>query len=155
MAEKTLPVTGGCLCGAVRYESTELPTTVGVCHCRMCQRSSGGLHIVWVFLPWSAFRFTYGEPAYYRSSDIAERGFCASCGSPLIYRDKTDELGVPVGTLDHPENWPPNATHGGIESKVPWEVITDDLPQYTTDEDPLTQQAFAAANTNLTSNIEE
>ena len=80
-----------------------------------------------------------------RSSDIAERGFCASCGSPLIYRDKTDELGVPVGTLDHPENWPPNASHGGIESKVPWEVITDDLPQYTTDEDPLTQQVVAAA----------
>lgn len=145
MSDKTIPITGGCLCGAVRYESTESPPNVGYCHCRMCQRSAGGLHIVWVFFPWSSFRFTQGEPTYYRSSDAAERGFCASCGSPLIMRDQTDELCVHVGTLDHPEDWPPNYAHGGMESKVPWEVITDELPRYTTDEDPAVQETLAAA----------
>ncbi|MGD9744061.1 MAG: GFA family protein [Dongiaceae bacterium] len=145
MVEKTIPVTGGCLCGAVRFESTEPPANVGVCHCRMCQRSAGGPHMVWAFLPRRAFRFTRGEPVYYRSSAFAERGFCGACGSPLAFRDRTDKMSVPVGTFDHPEEWPPDLGHSGIESRILWDAITDHLPQFRTDEDPVVRQIVDAA----------
>jgi len=145
MAEKTMLITGGCLCGTVRFEATEPPSNVGVCHCRMCQRSSGGPHMVWAFVRRDAFRFIRGAPAYYRSSEHGERGFCGSCGSPLIYRDRTETIGVPVGTLDNPADWPPDLGHGGMESRVPWDMITDDLPRSTTDTDAVVQRSIAAA----------
>lgn len=146
MADKTLPIAGGCLCGAVRFEASEPPSAVGVCHCRICQRSSGGPHMVWAFLPRASVRFTRGAPAYHRSSSWAERGFCGSCGSPLIFRDGTDSVSVPVGALDHPEDWPPDFGHGGMESRIPWDRIADDLPRTRTDEDPAVQKSIAAAD---------
>jgi hypothetical protein len=44
--------------------------------------------------------------------------------------------GVLVGTLDHPEEWPPITGHSGIESQIAWDVIHDDLPQWRTEDDP-------------------
>ncbi len=129
MGEKTMPVTGGCLCGAIRYESTEPPNWVTYCHCRICQQASGGLYGLGAEFPGEAFRYTKGEVTYYQSSSWAKRGFCANCGSPVdhLYVNDPDPI-VCIGTLDHPEDWPPGS-HVGIESKVPWYVISDDLPQ--------------------------
>ncbi len=144
MGEKTMPVTGGCLCGAIRYESTEPPNWVVYCHCRICQQAHGGLYDVGVEFPGEAFRFTKGEATYYQSSPWAKRGFCANCGSPVdhLYVDDADPI-VFIGTLDHPEDWPPDYGHGGIESKVPWHVISDDLPQRRTDESEFVEAAKA------------
>lgn len=136
MAEKTMPITGGCLCGAVRYEATEPPTGVGYCHCRLCQRATGAPHWLGAMIPVNAFRFTRGAPKFYKSSAWAERGFCAECGSPLIFRDGTATHGVMVGTLDHPEDWPPTTAHSGMESRIPWDTIHDDLPRWRTEDDP-------------------
>jgi len=68
-SEARIPVTGGCLCGAVRYESAAPPNLVGFCHCRMCQKAYGGLFAIFADFPGDAFRFTSGEPRYYRSSE--------------------------------------------------------------------------------------
>ncbi len=124
-----MPVTGGCLCGAIRCESTEPPNWVKYCHCRICQQAYGGLYAVGLEFPGEAFRYTKGEVTYYQSSSWAKRGFCANCGSPVdhLYVNDPDPI-VCIGTLDHPEDWPPGS-HVGIESKVPWYVISDDLPQ--------------------------
>ncbi len=138
MGEKTMPITGGCLCGAVRFEATEPPSWVGYCHCRMCQKAYGqpsGIFVGFVGAQKGALRFTKGEPKYYKSSAWAERGFCADCGSPLGMRDGEGH-GVLVGTLDHPEEWPPNEAHSGIESQIPWDIIHDDLPHWRTEDDP-------------------
>lgn len=132
---KHLPVTGGCLCGAIRYEATEPPVDVSYCHCRMCQQSCGGPYFLGVFLKKASFQFTRGNPTYYKSSAWAERGFCADCGTPLLMRDMTDSHAIYVGTLDHPEDWPPTLGHSGIESRIPWDLIHDDLPQWCTDDD--------------------
>ncbi|MCP4899300.1 MAG: GFA family protein [bacterium] len=130
-----VPVTGGCLCGAIRYESTEAPELVGFCHCRMCQKATGGLFLIFADFEADAFKFTRGEPRYYRSSEIATRGFCPDCGTPVTFQYDGDAgPAVGVGTLDHPEDWPPTWEHSGIESKVPWYEISDDLPQTTTEE---------------------
>ncbi len=135
MGEKTIPVTGGCLCGAVRYEASEEPTFVGFCHCRMCQLAYGQGSGLFAGFAAGVLRFTKGEPTYYRSSAWAERGFCADCGSPLGMRDGEGH-GVLVGTLDHPEEWPPDQCHSGIESQIPWDTIHDDLPRWRTEDDP-------------------
>ncbi len=135
MAGKTLPVTGGCLCGAIRYESTAPPNWVSYCHCRICQKAYGALFGLFAAFPEAAFRYTRGAPKYYRSSPRARRGFCRDCGSPVDFRyDDRRERGVLIGTLDRPEEWPADRRHNGIESEVPWLVIDDGLPRVRADD---------------------
>ena len=101
----------------------------------MCQKASGGIFLVFADFPGDAFRFTSGQLRYYRSSEIATRGFCRECGTPISFQyDGSSGPAIMVGTLDHPEDWPPTWEHSGIESKVPWFEISDDLPQTTTEE---------------------
>jgi hypothetical protein len=103
----------------------------------MCQRAYGqasGIFVGFKGAQKDAFRFTKGEPRYYRSSAWLERGFCASCGSPLGVRTPQGHS-VMIGTLDHTEEWPPNECHSGIESQLPWDVIHDDLPRWRTEDD--------------------
>ncbi len=138
MSEKTMPITGGCLCDAIRYESTEAPTDVAYCHCRMCQQSSGNPYILYAFIPKKTFRFTRGEPNFYSppTTPWVERGFCAACGTPFIFRDFTETHGIYIATLDHPEEWPPTLWHSGMESRIPWDTIHDNLPCMETESDP-------------------
>jgi hypothetical protein len=143
----TLPITGGCLCGAVRFEATEAPTWIAYCHCRMCQKAYGqasGIFVAFKGAQKDAFRFTKGEPKYYSSSAWLERGFCADCGSPLGVRTPQGHS-VMIGTLDKPEEWPPNECHSGIESQLPWDVIHDDLPRERTEDSSDYIAARAAA----------
>ena len=137
MANQHVPVTGGCLCGAVRYESTAPPIKGYYCHCTTCQKNYGGLFQAMVKFAGSAFAFTKGEPKYYRSSAFARRGFCAACGSPLVFvYDGNPDAWILFGSLDHPEDWPltrdaawGQTEHVFIKSKVPWYEINDGLPQ--------------------------
>ena len=132
--------TGGCLCGAIRYEATPEKSENWYCHCRMCQRWSGSVVATDAIIKKNDLKITKGEPKYYRSSSYAERGFCADCGSPLIFRaTKDDWLSLQTGTLDDPEVAPP-AGHYGIEGRISWLEISDDLPQMRTEDDPWQQE---------------
>jgi hypothetical protein len=92
--------TGGCQCGAVRFRATQLGGAA-ICHCRMCQKAFGGFF--GPFVTAHDLTWTRGEPKYYRSSDLARRGFCADCGTPLIFwRDGTANTEVAIGALDDP-----------------------------------------------------
>ncbi len=138
MGDKPESVTGGCLCGAVRYEASEPPHEVSYCHCRMCQKRTGSAFVVVATIPADSFRITSGELKFYKSSEILERGFCANCGSELMSRYSDPDspfVWVKVGTLDHPEDAPPSG-HVGIESQIPWLTIDDDLPRARTEDDP-------------------
>jgi hypothetical protein len=146
MNEKAEKVTGGCLCGAVRYESSEPPYNVGYCHCRMCQKALGNLFCAYAFFLTDKIRFTTGQPKFYQSSDIAERGFCPNCGTPLMFRYfGSDHYTIHVGSLDHPEEVRPNE-HSGIESQVPWLTIHDDLPRMRTEDLPSYIEAKSSVN---------
>ena len=136
MTQPHIPVTGGCLCGALRFVS-DAPSEGAFCHCTICRRSYGGLFGAFLRFPVSGFRITQGEPRRYRSSAIATRTFCRQCGSPLAFAYDTGiDLWVTLGSLDHPEDWPmtPGATWGGsthvqTATRVPWHAIDDGLPQ--------------------------
>jgi len=138
MGEKTMPITGGCLCGAVRYEASGPPRDVQYCHCRMCQKNTGSAFSVAAGFRADGFRITRGDPTFYKSSDIGERGFCADCGSPLVFRYFDPDhlyVWVSVGTLDNPEAAPPTH-HYGIESQVSWLTINDGFPRARSEDDP-------------------
>jgi len=103
----------------------------------MCRRASGSAFQVYASLPLAALRWTRGLPKMYRSSPHASRGFCAECGSPLVfvYDPKPKRISVAVGSFDRPELVAP-AEHWGVESWLPWLTIGDDLPRRRTEDDP-------------------
>ncbi len=130
-----LPITGGCQCGAVRYELAQVPRST-VCHCRMCQKAVGNLFAALAQVHKSALTWTKGEPAFYRSSTIATRGFCRDCGTPLTFGDDDrDVIEVTTGSLDDPSAFP-MTEHFGVESRVAWVSLNPGLPESRTDANP-------------------
>ncbi len=125
------PLDGGCLCGAVRYRITMAPLDSDYCHCRMCQKSSGGPVQVSAEIPVAGFAFVKGAPKAYRSSPRARRYFCADCGSQLTFRkdDAPGTVWVNTPTLDDPAAVPPRL-HIWRESRIPWFEAADDLPRH-------------------------
>ena len=90
MTRITTPFSGGCACGAIRYESTAEPVLMLHCHCRDCQRSSGGPFSSFVIVPTEAFKLLQGSPRFHASPSEAggmtRRGFCPDCGAPIVVK---------------------------------------------------------------------
>ena len=136
---------GGCQCGAVRYRLTAEPTGVNLCHCRMCQKASGGPFMTFGGVRMSEFIVTRGAISTFASSDIAERGFCAQCGTPLTYRSLwSDWISVTLGSLDDPNAAEP-AAQFGVESRVRWLARALSAPETRT-EQWLAQNKIAAVH---------
>ena len=126
----SLPLFGGCACGAVRYRLDSAPTESGYCHCRICQKVSAAPAIPWAMVPLAALHYLSGDIGLFNSSVRGERRFCRSCGTPLEYREQgASEVGLNSITLDHPE-WVPPQKHIWCASRVPWFEPADDLPRY-------------------------
>ena len=150
---KKLPVTGGCLCGEIRYRITGPALDSCFCHCRMCQKFSGSPFTVGSIYATDTIFFTKGEPKYYKSSPFAERGFCANCGSSLIYRPLTPPVSpdwegwtlIYTGSLDNPV---PNVPtwHLGVESQMPWLDIQLGQKRVRCQDSPDIAEAWAAFN---------
>ena len=126
-----LPLEGGCLCGGVRYRISAAPRDVDYCHCRMCQRSTGAPVVPWLTVPSAALAWIEGEPAVYRSSQKAERLFCPTCGTQLVFREPAapDKLDVTLASLDDPAAVRPTH-HIWTASRIAWFETADDLPRY-------------------------
>lgn len=139
-------VTGGCLCGAIRYQANVYLESASYCHCRMCQRSSGVPAEIAVTVEPGTLRFVAEEPKYFQSSPFAQRGFCAHCGSRIIWRSPghPEKDSLAVGCLDHPENVVP-MEHICVESQLPWYRIGDDLPHKSSEDDLELVAAWAEA----------
>jgi len=88
----------------------------------------GNLFAAAVFFKRDEFRFVSKEVALYKSSDHASRGFCADCGTPIIYqRNDREYVVIWIGTLDDPAEFEPQ-THWHTDSKIPWVDIHANLP---------------------------
>jgi hypothetical protein len=128
------PLGGGCLCGAVRYEATPTHRDGYYCHCRMCQLAFGNTRAAFINLRKDEVRWLASAPAYYASSKIARRGFCAHCGTPLSFEYLDSErIDLSVGSLDDPAALTPT-THFAVESRIANWHADDGLPGERIDE---------------------
>jgi len=132
-ADATTGMTGGCQCGRVRYRLKSAPTGASICHCRMCQKAFGNYFAPLTGVPLPDLVWTKEPPGIFKSSDVVERGFCPSCGTPLTYRYlKSDRIGVSIGSLDHPEQITLEIQYG-IEKRLPAFATLHELPGEVTD----------------------
>jgi len=129
-------MTGGCLCGAVRYRLSGEPAMVAVCHCRTCQRNTGSAFSTNVAMPRDAL-VTEGQAlATYETRTDASgppffRSFCARCGSPVCARGEayTGIVFVKAGTLDDPAEVVPTL-HIWCAEQLPWIRCDDGTPHF-------------------------
>lgn len=125
--------TGGCQCGRVRYIAEVPGDDAYLCHCRMCQRATGGVAAAFVNVPQSVVTWE-GEPAWYQSSPIAHRAFCPACGTPLGFAFLDgDDMDLTVGSFDDPANFRP-VLNSGVEGIHEAWLDTASLPRTRSDE---------------------
>ena len=124
-------ITGGCLCGAVRYEAQGEPTYAGYCYCNDCRRQSGSGYIGFMGFPASAVSITGMVLTHsFRLKDgrMSDRNHCAACGS-LIYGGIVGQVGshtIYAGSLDDPSRFKPTIGIFASE-KAAWVIIPPGL----------------------------
>lgn len=125
---------GGCQCGRVRYRATIRSDEAYLCHCRMCQRATGGVSVAFHNLDKADVVWTTAAPDLYASSPIAERGYCRDCGTPLTFwYGDSGKMDLLVGSFDDAGYFRPTR-HFGVESMHPQWLDTRGLPQYRADQ---------------------
>ena len=126
-------LTGGCMCGTVRYELKSEPFDCGYCHCRTCQLNSGAPAMVFASVADGDLIWTQGADAVRSvpSSSFGHRSFCGICGTPFLMQvdHQPETVDFSVATLDDPGAVTP-AFHLFWSSKVAWFDPRDDLPHY-------------------------
>jgi hypothetical protein len=133
--------TGGCMCGAVRYEATGKPLSTIYCHCTSCRKHTGAPVVTLVGYKREQVSYTTKEPKIYKSSPEVGRAFCDQCGTPLTWEGDGGELGplveLLISTLDNPEAFTPEC-HIHHAERLSWFESTDTLPRYRVwdDEEP-------------------
>jgi hypothetical protein len=108
--------TGGCQCGAVRFRAEGLGTAA-ICHCRMCQKAFGSYFGALVGA--ETVTWTRGQPTFFRSSNMGQRGFCARCGTPLCLVDHQGLIELAGGALDDPAAAPPTVQYN-LRHRLPF-----------------------------------
>lgn len=123
---------GGCLCGAIRYDVDGEPQHVALCHCSDCRRSAGAPMVSWAAFTADALTVTQGQPITFNSSGAAMRSFCGTCGTGLFYRNADMLPGIvdiQSVTLDDPEALPPDA-HIQVAERLHWMDDLDSLTRF-------------------------
>ena len=131
----TTPFSGGCACGAIRYESTAEPVIMLNCHCRDCQRSSGGPSSSLVVVPKQAFKLLQGSLRFHASPSEAggqnQRGFCGHCGAPILSKpDAVPHIvAIRTASLDEP-SWFSSQMEVWTSDAQPWDEMNPALPKF-------------------------
>ncbi|NOT83704.1 MAG: GFA family protein [Methylococcaceae bacterium] len=129
-----LPLTGGCHCGAVRYQISALPKRTANCHCRTCQRTSGAAYLAIMFVATDILQITgtyqeYATPA--ASGNTLYRAFCPNCGCSLFARNSAFANIRPVtaATLDDP-SWFKAKLDMWVAEAQAWDMMDPELPKF-------------------------
>ncbi|ASJ76216.1 GFA family protein [Granulosicoccus antarcticus] len=130
-------ITGGCLCGKVRYEYEGDITEIALCHCSQCRQAQGSAFAT--NSPVDARKMRFSGQEYLTEFECNQnkvRAFCQCCGSPLysLRKDIPNIMRLRLGTVESSLSCE-NRYHIFTASKAAWEVITDDYPQYETRKD--------------------
>jgi hypothetical protein len=125
--------TGGCACGAIRYEVMAEPLVMFNCHCRDCQKTTGGPYTPVFYVPAKAFKITKGSPQYYdTTSEMVgenQRGFCPECGSRLFGGKTEQGQGITASSLDDPSLYTPQFEIWTSDAQ-PWDHMDPKLPKF-------------------------
>ena len=118
-------LTGGCQCGAVRF-AVETPLgRASICHCRMCQKATGG--VFGAYVSGASLRWTRGEPAHFQSSNKVRRGFCAACGTPLTFEWNRSPAELSICAFDEAARIAP-VIQMAVNARLPWFADLAALP---------------------------
>ena len=123
---------GGCQCGAARYETQGEPVYAAMCHCSDCRASSGAPAVAWMAFRQEQVTLLFGELTTYVGSSGSQRQFCPLCGTGLFFRNDATLPGlidVQLATLDDPGANPP-AIHVQCAERLPWMENLADLPAF-------------------------
>ena len=133
----TVKFSGGCLCGAVRYEGEAEPLFAGHCHCVDCRKAHSAGHASLMAVPKEALQIT-GELKYYDrgadSGSVVSRAFCPTCGSNILNRPQRwpDLVVLSAATFDDPDVFEPQFVI--FESRRPkWDEVAGDFPRFPED----------------------
>jgi hypothetical protein len=118
--------TGGCLCGAVRYEVRGNPLKSGLCHCADCRKVTGTSFLAYADWPSDHFTST-GEVATFEG-----RSFCPKCGSRVFSADASGAE-IYLGTLDEAPNGIVPEVEGWCKRREPWLPVIPGTPTYRED----------------------
>ena len=125
--------TGGCLCGAVRFELKSAPFDAGWCHCRTCQLNSGAPAMVFASVADGDWVAVEGNDSVrtVQSSSFGHRAFCGACGTPLYMKvdHHPETVDFSLATLDDPATMTPGF-HIFYASRIAWAEAGDDLPRH-------------------------
>jgi hypothetical protein len=129
-------MTGGCACGALRYRAEGEPLLQGFCHCRSCQRTSGGGHVGWMCFPETAVRLEGATRRYSRtggSGREASRFACPVCLSVVYGTAEVmpGQTNIYAGSLDEPARFKPQIAIF-VSERPPWDRSSDGLVCYDT-----------------------
>jgi len=127
-----MAITGGCHCGAIRYEVSGEPKTAALCHCTDCRRHSGAPMVSWTMYPTEAVRITRGTPKIYKSSEHGRRHFCPDCGTGLLYTNDAILPGttdIQSATYDNPDAVAPRAQIQ-VADRIGWMKNAHALPSF-------------------------
>ena len=137
-------MTGGCACGRVRYTAQIENDDAYLCHCRMCQRATGGVSVAFRNLKKADVAWAR-EPDWYASSPIARRPFCRECGTSLGFEyPYSENMDLTVGSFDDPSRFKPTM-HFGIESAHRAWLNTEGLPEYRVADNAATVERWEKA----------
>ena len=132
----TTPFSGGCACGAIRYECSADPIVMFNCHCRDCQRATGGPFSAVVYVPAKAFKLTHGSLRHYSTVSASgghnKRGFCAECGSRISGGESAGGIGINAGSLDDPSWYQPQMDIHTADAQ-PWDTMDPKVPKFELD----------------------
>jgi len=142
-----IPFTGGCSCGAVRYECTAEPIMMFKCHCRDCQQVTGGGLAPAVLVSPEAFRLTRGQLRYHFTPSLArgkhKRGFCPECGSRITGGEfeggESQFVGIVAGSLDDPSWFHPQMDIF-VSDAQPWDQMDPAIPKFEQYSPPPTKE---------------
>ncbi|MCR2834413.1 GFA family protein [Parerythrobacter lacustris] len=128
-----MALSGGCQCGAVRYEAEGEIAHHALCHCADCRASTGAPAVAWMAVPASGFHVTSGEAIAFNSSGSAFRHFCGKCGTGLYYTNEDMLPGIvdiQSATLDDAANHKPDAQIQTGE-RLDYMAKLGELPEFT------------------------
>lgn len=124
--------TGGCLCGALKFEADGAPLDVASCHCINCRKMSGAAFATFVVFPPDKWKWLQGEPETFAATPDLVRGFCRRCGSPVSsWRNSERDKWIIAwaGALDQADKLKPRH-HIFAKDELPWLHLEDGLRRY-------------------------